>query len=64
MSMMLRRKYLPKVERSPSAAKAAIAAARPRDARGRFLPLAALVVTMGENMPEGDSVALSDADAV
>jgi hypothetical protein len=34
-----RRKYLPKGERSPSAAKAAIAAARPRDARGRFLPV-------------------------
>jgi hypothetical protein len=40
MSMTtLRRKYLPKVERSPSAAKAAIAAVRPRDARGHFLPV-------------------------
>jgi hypothetical protein len=65
MSMTtLRRKYLPKGERSPSAAKAAIAAARPRDARGCFLPVAALVVTVGADMPEGDSVALSGAEAV
>ena len=33
-----RRVYLPKGARVPSAAKAAIAAARPRDARGHFLP--------------------------
>ncbi len=64
MSMTtLRRKYLPKGERSPSPTKAAIAAARPRDARGRFLSVAALVVTVGADMPEGDSVALRGADA-
>lgn len=34
----VRRVYRPKGERVPSAAKAAIAAARPRDARGHFLP--------------------------
>ncbi len=46
-----RRTYPPRGERFPSAAKAAIAAARPRDARGRFLPVAALVVTIGEVCP-------------
>ncbi len=40
MSMTtLRRKYAPKGERSPSPSKAAIAVARPRDARGHFLPV-------------------------
>ncbi len=34
-----RRVYRPKGERVPSAAKAAVAAARPRDARGHFLPV-------------------------
>ncbi len=33
-----RRVYRSKSERTPSAAKAMIAAARPRDARGHFLP--------------------------
>jgi hypothetical protein len=33
-----RRVYRPKGERVPSAAKAAVAAARPRDPRGHFLP--------------------------
>jgi hypothetical protein len=33
------RVYRPRGERTPSAAKAAIAAARPRDARGYFLPV-------------------------
>ncbi len=33
------RVYRPRGERVPSAAKAAIAAARPRDARGHFLPV-------------------------
>jgi hypothetical protein len=35
----LGRVYRRKSERIPSAAKAAIAAARPRDARGHFLPV-------------------------
>ncbi len=35
----LLRVYRPKAERTSSAAKAAIAAARPRDARGHFLPV-------------------------
>jgi hypothetical protein len=35
----LGRVYRPRRERTPSAAKAAIAAARPRDARGHFLPV-------------------------
>ncbi len=35
----LRRVYRPKAERTPSAMKAAIAVARPRDARGHFLPV-------------------------
>ncbi len=34
-----RRVYRAKRERMPSVAKAAIAAARPRDARGHFLPV-------------------------
>jgi hypothetical protein len=34
-----RRVYRPRGERVSSAAKAAIAAARPRDARGHFLPV-------------------------
>ncbi len=39
-----RRVYRLRAERVPSAAKAAIAVARPRDARGRFLPVVAVVV--------------------
>jgi hypothetical protein len=34
-----RRRYRSRVDRIPSAAKAAIAAARPCDARGHFLPV-------------------------
>jgi len=34
-----RRVYRSRWKRTPSAAKAAIAAARPRDARGHFLPV-------------------------
>ncbi len=64
LPMIPKRKYPPKAERSPSAAKAAIAAGRLRDARGHFLPVAALVVAMGEDMPEGDRVVLRGAKAV
>lgn len=60
----LLRVYRPKAERTSSAAKAAIAAARPRDARGHFLPVAALVVALGEDRSEGDPVALGGAEAV
>jgi hypothetical protein len=70
-----RRVYRPRWERTPSAAKAAIAAARPRDARGHFLPvvgdrgcLGGVVrpaVRKGRREPEaGDSVALSGAEVV
>ncbi len=70
-----RRVYRPRGERVPSAAKAAIAAARPRDARGHFLPSAGdrdrlggvvrPAARKGRGEPEvGDSVALSGAEAV
>ena len=64
-----RRVYLPKGARVPSAAKAAIAAARPRDARGHFLPVVGGVVRpaarkgLGE-AKGGDSVVLSGAEVV
>jgi phage tail tape-measure protein len=70
-----RRVYRPKRERTPSGAKAAIAAARSRDARGHFLPvvgdrgrLGGVVrpaARKGRREPEaGDSVALNVAEAV
>jgi hypothetical protein len=70
-----KRKYLPKGERNPSAAKVGIAAARPRDARGHFLPSAGdrdrlggvvrPAARKGRREPEaGDSVALSGAEVV
>jgi hypothetical protein len=69
-----RRVYRPKSEGTPSAAKAGIAAARPRDARGHFLPSAAdrdrlggvvrRAARKGRGEPKGgDSVALSGPDA-
>jgi hypothetical protein len=71
----LLRVYRPKAERTSSGAKAAIAAARPRDARGHFLPSAGdrdclggvlrPAARKGRREPEaGDSVALSGAEAV
>ncbi len=70
-----RRVYRAKRERMPSAAKAAVAAARLRDAYGHFLPnagdrdrLGGVVrpaARKGRGEPEaGDSVALSGAEAV
>jgi hypothetical protein len=70
-----RRVYRPRGERVSSAAKAAIAAARPRDARGHFLPSAGgrdrlggvvrPAARKGRGEPEaGDSVALSGAEVV
>jgi hypothetical protein len=72
-----RRKYSPKGERSPSGAKSVIAAARPRDARGHFVPNVADRVAdrdpvsgvvgpatyVGRGEPQaGDSVALNGPD--
>lgn len=56
-----RRKYRPKAERNPSAIKAAIAAARPRDARGHFLPVVGdavrpALIGGGGDTGAGDSV--------
>jgi hypothetical protein len=64
----LLRVYRPKAERTSSAAKAAIAAARPRDARGHFLPVVGGALRpaarKGHREPEaGESVALSGPDA-
>jgi hypothetical protein len=70
-----RRVYRAKRERMPSAAKAAVAAARPRDTRGHFLPnsgehesLGGVVrpaERKGRGEPQaGDSVALSGAEVV
>jgi len=70
-----RRRYRSRAERIPSAAKATIAAARPRDARGHFLPSAGdrdrlggvvrPAARKGRREPEaGDSVALSGAEVV
>ena len=70
-----RRVYRPRGERVPSVAKAAIAAARPRDARGHFLPSAGgrgrlggvvrPAARKGRREPEaGVSVALSGVEAV
>ena len=69
-----RRVYRPKSERTLSVVKAGIAAARPRDARGHFLPSAGdrdrlggvvrPAVRKGRGEPKaGDSVALSGPDA-
>jgi hypothetical protein len=63
-----KRKYLPKGERNPSAAKAAIAAARPRDARGHFLPVVGDAVRLAPVRGGGatgsvDFVGLSGPDA-
>ena len=68
-TVRLRRVYGPKSERTPSAVKAAIAAARPRDARGHFLPSAggrdraAVPVALAELVGDGDTV-LADLAAV
>ncbi len=70
-----RRVYRPRGARVSSAAKAAIAAARPRDARGHFVPSAGgrdrlggvvrPAARKGRREPEaGDSVALSGAEVV
>lgn len=63
-----RRVYRPKSERTLSVAKAAIAAVRPRDARGHFLPIVVGVVRPAERKGRGEpkageSVALSGPDA-
>jgi hypothetical protein len=70
-----RRVYRPRGERVPSAAKATVAAARPRDARGHFLPNAGdrdrvggvvrAAARKGREEPKaGDSVVLSGAEGV
>jgi hypothetical protein len=64
-----RRVYRPRGERTPSAAKAAIAAARPRDGRGHFLPVVGdavrpAIVRGGEVTRSGDLVAENGAEAV
>jgi hypothetical protein len=63
------RVYRPRGERVPSAVKAAIAAARPRDARGYFLPVVGDAVRPatfrgGEDTGVGDLVAENGAEAV
>jgi hypothetical protein len=64
-----RRVYRSKRERTPSVAKVAIAAARPRDARGHFLPSAggrdpaAVPVALAEVVGDADTL-LADLAAV
>jgi hypothetical protein len=64
-----RRVYRPRGERVSSAAKAAVAAARPRDARGHFLPSAGgrdravVPVAVAELVWDGDTV-LADLASV